>query len=341
MNKILPVNENCVVNCYHFESFPLAIISNYEEATPWINSNYIQLCMHKDFLTAPVPFKFYIFDYAIVPWLKTQRLDREIFPLMNRSIVDFVKDAIKQDYYVYLNVDEYFIPNRRSYKTQHFSHDLLVFGFEDSKNEFKILGYDHNFKYRTTEVSYSEFKKGFLNLDNIKNCCPQIYLYKFNKDVKYNFNIEVVIDFLEDYLFCVRTSKRYDSLAEPEDLVFGLECYDYLQLYLSTLLDSHNQADVRMFHKLLEHKLCMLNRIEFLQEKKYIDIESDIYLKYKDIANQALIAKTLIIKYNMTKNFSCIESARERLTYIKKYEKIIIFELLKIIKKDKGYKEIN
>ncbi len=166
-------------------------------------------------------------------------------------------------------------------------------------------------------------------------------MYKFNKDAKYDFNIEVVIEYLEDYLFCKKTSKRFDSLAEPEDLVFGLECYDYLQLYFNTLRNNPIYADIRMIHKVLEHKLCMLNRIEFLQEKKYISIESDLYLKYKDITNQALIAKMLIIKYNLTKNFSCIERVQKRLTYMKKHEKTIIFDLLKTINKNKVYQEIN
>ncbi|RAN76592.1 hypothetical protein [Bacillus sp. SRB_331] len=328
MQKILPINTEINVTCFQFEAFPLTIISNYKESFPWIHSNYIQLAFHKDFIEAPVPFKFYLFDYSLVPWLKVQKLDREVYSLFNEDIVDFIKKAIDLEYYVYLNVDEYFIPHRAAYKNYNKSHDILVFGYNENDLEFSLLGYNEKQLFSKTKVPYDLFRKGFQNLSNIKNDCNQIYLYRFERNTKYNFRLSVVIDSLKEYLFSKNSAGKFNALAEPENLVFGIECYNYLVEYLDYERERTSFIDLRYLQKLLEHKLCMLERIEYLEQEGYVEKEHGCSIKYNDVVKKSKSIKLLTMKFNKTYNESTLENIKETLKDIKDLEIEILSKLI-------------
>ena len=75
---ILNINENPLIDCYNFESFPYNIISLKPSYSDWIASNYIDLCIHKDCENASVPFKSYLFDYTQIPGMKVEKMDSRI-----------------------------------------------------------------------------------------------------------------------------------------------------------------------------------------------------------------------------------------------------------------------
>ncbi|HHP1111508.1 MULTISPECIES: hypothetical protein [Bacillus cereus group] len=334
MEKLLPINESIPVTCFQFEAFPLAIISNYEDAYPWIHSNYIQLAFHKDFMIAPVPFKFYLFDYTIVPWLKVQKLDREIYSLINRDIVDFLKKAIDMGYYIYLNVDEYYIPCREAYKNFNKSHDILVFGYNEKELSFSVLGYNEKRFFSKTKVPYDLFEKAFLNLDNIENNCNQIYLFKFNEKTNYSFKINVVINSLEDYLFSRNSAEHFNALAEPEQLVFGIECYNYLDKYLDTI-KVDNTIDLRYLQKVVEHKICMFNRINYLEQKRYLNKISNFPTLYDSVVQESKTIKLLAIKFNKVRNESTFIKIKQKIKNLKDLEVKILTNVLENLQQRK------
>lgn len=333
MQKILCINEEIPVTCYHFESFPLAIISNYKEALPWIHSNYIQLAFHKDFINAPVPFKFYLLDYTMVPWLTVQKLDREIYPLVNEDIINFIKKALDLEYYIYLNVDEYYIPHRVAYKKIHKSHDILIFGYDDETSEFSVLGYNEKYLFAKTKVSFELFREGFLGLNTINNNCTQIYLYKFKKNSNYTFRLTTVIDSLKEYLLSIDSSEKFNSIAEPEDLVFGIKCYDYLDKYLEIVYIENKEIDIRYLQKLLEHKVCMFRRIKYLEQEKYLNESSNCYNMYNKVVKDAKHIKLLAMKFNKTYDTVTLLSIQEKIQLLKQIESDILFKVVKEISK--------
>ncbi|MGG0646511.1 hypothetical protein ABE083_06560 [Bacillus mycoides] len=329
MQKILPINTEINVTCFQFEAFPLAIISNYKESFPWIHSNYIQLAFHKDFIEAPVPFKFYLFDYSIIPWLKVQKLDREVYPLFNEDIVDFIKKAIDLEYYVYLNVDEYFIPHRTAFKNYNKSHDILVLGYSENDLEFSVLGYNDKQFFSKTKVPYDLFRKGFQNLSNIENDCNQIYLYKFERNANYTFRLSVVIDSLKEYLYSMNSAGKFNALAEPENLVFGIECYNYLDKYLDYLGEGAFYIDLRYLQKLLEHKSCMLKRIEYLEQEDYLEKKHGFSNTYSDVVKKSKNIKLLTMKFNKKNNVSTFKNIKKILKDIKDLEIETLSKLIK------------
>ncbi|PEA82339.1 hypothetical protein [Bacillus pseudomycoides] len=320
---------------YQFYAFPMSIISNYPESLPWIHSNFIQMCYDRS-ENSPVPFAPYIFDYAQNPWLITHKLDRSIYSIFNKDIIDFVRESIDRDYYVYLNVDEFFIPNRNAFQNYNYSHDILIFGYDEVKGVFNVLGYDHNYEFKKSEVSYQNFKAAFNNIDSITNYCNQIYLYKYNPDGKYTFNFDLVIDLIEDYLYSHNTSSKFYMVQDTMDRAYGMKSYMYLKKYLADLLVGKSSYDIRNLHCLLEHKIAMQKRIEFFESEGYIDTSYNLSKDYIDIQKKALDFRNMMIKSGFDKNPKRIEQIIDALDTFKLQESEILERLIQVGKEHRS-----
>ncbi|MEW9699659.1 hypothetical protein [Paenibacillus sp. SI8] len=321
MSKELPI-QIPPMKCWQFSAFPLAILMNHEKSWEWIYCNYIQVSTHQNFLTHPVPFAFYELDYAYNPWLKVQRLDRGIFPTFRTSIVDFVKDSLSLGHYVYLNLDEFYVPNRVPYQKFNRTHDVLVYGFDDEQETFNLLGYNERLIFDKSVISFAEFEKGYHHLDHIPNPCEQIYLYQFNEKGTFTFDIKVVIEGLEDYLYARDSAAKYRLLAEPEStIIFGMDTYPILQLYMEHLLQNPDgYVDLRYAHMLWEHKHCMSERIQFLIERGYLDREAGFYEKFKEIEKSSESARNMLIKFYRSRNKDNLHAVIQLLNQIKQNE---------------------
>lgn len=317
------------INGYQFYAYPLAIILNHKETHPWFYSNYIQLAFDKDFYS-PVPFCFYMYDYAINPWLNVQRLQRNIFDITGQDIVDFVKNALDNQYYVYLNVDEYHIPERSNFHKKHISHDVLVYGYDLENNTFDVLGFNDKTIFKNSKVRFSEFRHSFASLDIIENNCHQIYLYQYNPHGTYSFNTELVIETLEDYLFSRNTSKKVSMLTEEWDRHYGMDSYKQLNNYYQGLLNNDLYIDVKFTHILWEHKKVMGLRAKYMCDLGLITEELvEAALKIED---QALVLRNLFIKYSMTHKKNIIFKMIEMTHSLQKEEEQLIKNIINQLK---------
>ncbi|MEK4007728.1 hypothetical protein [Paenibacillus sp. FSL H3-0333] len=325
MTKVLPVQKPPVFG-YHFYSYPLAIILNYESSYPWFYSNYIQLAFNRD-MNAPVPFCFYMYDYAIVPWLTTYRLSREVYALTDKPIVDFVKAALDKEYYVYLNLDEYFVPERFTYGKEHFSHDSLVYGYDSSTRSFHILGFNGKGMYVSSQITFQAFEASFRYLDQMGNECNQIVLYQYKEDGKYDFNQKLVCESLEDYLYSRNTSERFSMVESPWERAYGMEIYDVLLKYFNNLSEGEAAADVRHVHILWEHKHCMKLRTEYMFDREIIRkphlVEQAVFLE-----GQALILKNNFLKYCVNCKPELLASIIQLTEDIRELEKVFLPDLI-------------
>lgn len=326
MKKVLPVNKP-LSTCYQFMAFPLAILSKREECEPWIFNNFIQACFHKDYNNAPVPSYFYIFDFAINPWLQVQRLQRDIIKSMNINIIELIKNAIDMEYYVTLNVDEFYIPERIAYQKFHHTHDILVHGYDDETETLMVLGFNEKMSFEVTTVRYWEFQKAFENLDHIKNNCHQLFLYKYNPEGKYTFNIPLLIESLEDYLYSRNTSNKFSMVSEPWVRAYGMECYDYLKCYLNDFLIGNAKFDIRYLHFLYEHKLFMRERIKFLIKNNFLEDE-DLVEEYQGIVETAILFRDIMLKNREEVNPIAVKKIINHIDNLAKYEFNILEKIL-------------
>lgn len=303
------------IKSYQFIAFPLSIIEQYNESKKWLYNNFIQLAYDKN-KNSPVPFCFYMFDYTINPYLDVIKLTRGIRSLVDFNIIKFAEKAIENEYYLYLNVDEYFIPNRRSYNHQHLSHDILVYGFDKKRQVLKVLGYDKYMRFASSEVPYDEFMNAFTNLDKIKNDCEQICLFK-TKIEQYEVNGDIIKERLIDYVESKNTSQQYADLKVPWERSYGLSTYDSITADLVDVKRNPlKKIDPRNTLIILEHKKLMKERAEYLFSNGIVNQEIDL-LAYAELQELSRIIHLLCLKYNIKRDVLIIEDIMKMIHTLK------------------------
>jgi len=298
MRKILKIKEP-ISNSYHFMAFPLSILEQHAITYEWIYSNFIQTCLDTNYDDSPVPFYFYIYDYTLSPFLEVQKIDRNFMNFNRLDIIELVKNAIDNEYYIYLNLDDFYVPDRRSFKNKHFSHDSLVYGYDTKKEEIYLYGFDSKMKLNTTVISFSNFILAYDGMDIIDTDLTYINLYKFNKLGKYKLDLNLILEQLIEYSESKNSSVRFSTLREPWIRSYGMNFYENISCYLQNFDDKNIRADIRIFHFMYEHKNIMANRIKFLLNKSMIK-DTSLLISWEKITKDALIIRNNVIKMNLS-----------------------------------------
>ncbi len=330
MIKKLPIGNSKVLT-YDYEAYPLTIMEAYgREHMEWMLSNYIQLSSRKDIIANKEVFLAFHDDLGLnSPFLKVQHMYWSILSEYEIEMIDFFKTNIDLGCYLYLKVDEYFIPNHYAYNRYHYIHDIMVFGYDD-KN-FIVLGYDDKGRYREMKVLYDTLVEAFYNnfIDKTENAwADDIYFIKYKK-YNFKFNINIVKYCLFDYINSINRLERYKRFSNPiKDVVYGLEVFDKVCEYLNYLkLDKNifyggKNIDNRIFRIIMEHKELMLERIEFIN--KLYGGFGDLYDEYVQINKIASKTHFIAIKYQVTKDKKLLNVLLDNVIKIKKMDKEVL-----------------
>ncbi|MBC1512029.1 hypothetical protein [Listeria booriae] len=331
--NILPINENPIINCYDFEAFPYNIVSLDPSYEGWIVSNYLTLVMQRKYAEKPVPFGFFLPDYTTIPGVKTVKLNRDFVSrvILDIDLLAMITNSIDEGYYIYLNLDEYFIPNRKAYRAYNNSHDVLVNGYDDVKKEIFLYGYTKNI-VEQSRISYEEFILAYKSIDNIENNCQQIDLFKVENST-FVFDKNYIIYILKSYLQGKDLSQNMITIFSPEDLVFGLDCYELILSYYKEAKNNHFLKDFHRYkipQKILEHKKIIMNLVQYLYDKKYTD-NTTLLLKANKLIEEAVILKNMTIKFSLSGRDSDLNSCMNRIELIRRAEIIIFQELIQTL----------
>lgn len=343
--KILPIKVPPIIT-YQFHAFPLSVLLCYEDAHPWIHSNYIQLYCNKNLHKNINDFfvDFYLpeqimgtGDYIVnIPFFHVKCLDKDILDTFNVDVNTFIINCLNQNYYVMTVVDEYYIDYSYHYKKTHLLHDILIHGYSDENACFYTSGFNKHTQYKIDHIlDFMSFKKSFENNANKLGKMSDLTLFKYQPDPlrKYTFDLHNVIDLLEDYLHSKNTSNRYRMYYNPIERGFGLDVYHYFIHYLQALIDckTFKNVDKRAFHCLWEHKKSMLSRIEYMQKHGYLH-DDDILSTYQEIEKKCLQYRNKILKYHFTHHKKIIKDIVLSLSNTLEKEYEVLNHLLNSIK---------
>lgn len=214
----------------------------------------------------------------------------------NYQFINSIREYILNGYYLYLFVNEMFIPHRNSYQKRNFIHDLCVYGFSDERHSFFISAYNDKEKYVCEEISYYDFyfaiKKlhfPFRQLDKIK-WKNRAMLFKINDNFDFKKN-EFDRTNKEIYKYCI--SYRYGS---------GINIYDYILKKLKKVQNHSINIDMHYFRILKEHinAVCSLHCKDINYYNNVLMADNLLLkaLKYKLKRNDALL---IIIKKDLLK----------------------------------------
>ena len=315
---ILPFETKPYTQMYHNKAFPMGIIQGNKDPDtimPWLCGKFINCvwipesrrtkfdhCIYDDWCT----------DDKI---LMQQRIDffPETYEYLGIDILKFLKQMICIGAYVYGMYNEKYIPGKYAYQRVDRSHDFFIYGYDDNEQIFYSAGYLEDGIFHAFKISYTDFR------DSIKNILdPKLFfnLYSFNKEAKFELNMERIVTDISDYINSRNSKKHYTS-----DKYYGLEACKMLKEYLGREFKRDKVPDVGYTRAFMEHKYFMWKRAEYLSEyffKKpceYVAVLEEIYKNAQIIHN--LCRKLL---------FSEIEQVAKKQKILMLFDEIIKIE---------------
>lgn len=317
---------------YLCNAYPLSIALQSKKTEAWFYSNYIQLICVGNFPNGKF-FTFYnshhsIFEYFLsCPFIQFQKIHFGISEKYSGGIINFIVDAIEQNYYPLIYVDEYYIKHKSAYNNFHCPHEMLIFGY--SENKLKVLGYDRCMQFGINEVDFSEFITAFNHCDKQAPFRKYIYLLEFNQEFNFEFDVRLVIQWLKEFRYGINSSTHFRAISPPKNkMIYGMAVYKHILEYLKyNIGEMGEKIDIRIFHTLWEHKKAMVLRIKYMINHKYL-MDLEFLDKYTEIEKISLILRNSAIKYNMKNNPTTLKSMVDNMMKMEDLESEVLNELI-------------
>ena len=153
------------------------------------------------------------------------------------DLFSFIRNSIDDGFYMVLPIDQFYIRAYQNYKQRHFLHELLLYGYDEEKQELAIGDFFINSKYAFKTASYAEFREAFEAAAGDKNnYLPYIKLLNPKGSGCY-FSKNNMLRMLENYLegkgsYLNRYSEQDGYLSDRYNS-FGIHCYARLKEYLA------------------------------------------------------------------------------------------------------------
>ena len=248
------------------------------------------------------------------------------------SLLNSLFDFLDHGQYIFADLD--FKGYDQDAAKKH-EHNVLIHGADLDKGEIELLGYnslDRTFtKYESSKTALHS--SNFYPVDASLSAQDIVLLHPNQANL--SFCGEGLKIQLMDYLNSTISLDHFDvyfykqELGDPEKngnsycdawydthargyYSYGLETYNYPLDYLTEYIkmterpDIHEAGwfDLRIFKCVLEHKIMMAKRWEYIQEKKYLDFPLDPFIMTaREIENKARIMFGLLIKNSISRIF--------------------------------------
>lgn len=280
--KILAVNPTPPMRTFNNLGFSIGVIDEaIEDYSPWLLEHFVGLHYRKswDSIAFDMPYS-YRWDCF------TSKMNF-VIPFSQAHFLNTVRSNLRNGYYIYLTVNENYIPERFAYQKANIIHDLYVFGFDNGAHMFHTLAYNDKQRFEVQQISYETMYRAFAR-----------------KPVNFCF---IPFQLKKEYPFTKRNDKVLDkqitNYLYPKSRRRGIHIYSYLYAHLN----SSETLKMGNFRVLMEHMYVLTNL------KNYgIDYDEN----YKN----AKILFTLALKYNLTKNTLMVDQLKRLLTVMEKGE---------------------
>lgn len=340
-NIILPMYEP-KLNTFNVYAALFSIIAKDENYLPWFYSNFISIGINTCDDTLYFTDHFTFFEYgeglSSCPWLEVYKPSHKtIYYQYSFNIKDVLTSYLNQNKYVWLYLDQFYIPQSNYYQKLHKEHSVLIYGYDDATNIFYIADNLDNGKFIKTVISYEQLIKAWES--DICEHFRRLFRVINSKEGKYKINTTHLKNQIEDYLSSnsIKHGVYWDQIPVdgPHSYVqniqywiFGHEVYSYIQQLIKQVkgMSGIKSLDLRIPHLLWEHKKCMLERIKYLHLEMY-----DFYSEYENVVNNSLAIRNLTMKYNITQKDSILDEIDTRISEIVYIEEITLRKLVGLL----------
>ena len=297
MSVELPLCINPRIKDNHDSAFSLSILEKHESfSNKWIIEKFMIL-KYKKYLTYNNPFQLYwkCFKSKIIIFYK------------NKNIINIIKKQLSRGRYVHVQINEKYIPNRLSYKKFDYSHNLLIYGFNESGKIYTIA-YNADGHYTTQEICENQLFQAYKECKDF----PIGQIYTFN--VRKNFDFNSL-----DVKKLKKLAKRY---LNPRNSKTGINAYNYLLNDIKTAIAKELSLDMRSFRTLFEHAETILSIHE------HFSLSSSLVSRMKKNASLSKMLFYTALKYEMYHDKASLNEVLKCFLVYYEEEKKILQEII-------------
>lgn len=283
MNKHieLPLTDP-LYSTYHYQGPCTAITVNNPTIRNWYLNEAINLNCNRKFLSG------FTTPEITVPgssWGDCPYFDKiEVSSRFAKGYINpIIRSMLDNEYYVmFCDVDDYYVKGKSWYKEQHFNHDGLICGYDQTDKTYCLYAYDSKWIYRKFWTPQRSFNAGRASMEKLglfANFCA----LKAKSDVV-AFSPKTVCRKLKEYL----DSDLEKYPFEGDGNVSGIVVHAYIAEYVSKLFCGeipYEKMDRRVFRLIWEHKKAMRERIEAAEKNTGMD-------SYTSRAYDSLVAES-------------------------------------------------
>ncbi len=300
------IKDNPEIRTYQYNAYLEAILYNHHDYKEWLYSNYIQV------VYLPEEQCNVSLDYeAPTIYGGCSLIEYQDFAIKdNKSLfLESINDNLQKGKYIYLFLDEYYVPERSSFGKYHFVHDILIYGVDKQSKTYLVIGYNSEFEFVKSQIDFEACYQGFVNNED------HIYIkaVALKRDT-FTMKEEVLKIMLEDYLYGRNSKEHLDLYIDMSTYCppffdcrkqlsssFGVKVYDQYIKDIIECAEQNLEIDYRISYLLYEHHKLMRNRVLYLQDKgvikkdlKLVQTADDIIRRTKQLVNISL--KSLYVK---------------------------------------------
>jgi len=330
--KVLPIAEPDITSYAHF-SYSLSVMHTDELYLDWVYSNFIQLNLQDR--TSYIFLDYFsptITDYPIPGFYGKSHLNRNMILRNYERFGDFLRESIDDGRYISTYVDDYYVPGTVAYQNRSNPHGILVYGYDDDNRHFLITGYLANQTYGHTTVDYDNIESAFkaIQLTDESDYHNFTHVFKLNPKYGYDFNLQWVMEQLEDYTYGKSSMWRWEGIQGKDHMErsWGIGIYDELVRKIKEQMEGDFILDHRPIYVLWEHKRMMNKRIAYMENRGYFVSSQEVKEGYARLERMAATSRHQILKYWMTKDNRRLEELIKQLYQLKSEETLINERLL-------------
>ena len=334
MRKVLPMG-NPIMDSYPSYGGGFSILDAYtKEHLPWVYNTFVQVAGsnkrgQENLISYVGP------DIFLCPMLDVTYLNRNL-ALSMMDPISLVKSFIEKGYYFYA----YFqVEHVMAYKEAPFRiHEMLICGYDDEREEFYFADNYKQGKYAHGVASYAEVEKA-IHVDAEFDDRVGLRGFKHkehDKIVSFEFNKEVYITLLEDYVY-QRDSRRFWQMpglviSIYENRTYGIGVYSYIREHLDFIKRTNEHMDWRGFYVLKEQKKLLTKSLEYVLGDALAVRNPVLGDKLNEVKKIIEINLNLCLKYNITRNVGIVERMDKYVLILEELDRALYLGLVNLLR---------
>lgn len=339
----MKISTNPKVKVYQLYSFMESLLQeNHKSYEDWFVMNHNQLGSLRNSRGEILMEYLAGTTFGLHPLIEIVDISNENDRKEKKLLHDTLIGGLNDDRAWYIHADHYYLPWYPEYQKSHFVHDILIHDYDITANTFTYMEFVGN-EYRNITADWDVL---FVALSKHDNKC--FHSFRVRTELNYKFDINKFILMLEEYLLGkkpVDLGVYYDLNAYMSEdyygkklemrLKYGIETYESIKEHVCCKVKKGQAVDYHTIYIMLEHKMNMAEKIDYLTRNGYLTQEQkrELLDDLNHIITELKKDLRIVMKYDFTLKPISDGELLKNLDEIYKYEKELFIALIGMLKK--------